>query len=60
MLYEVIGAAATPPTLYDLPAMLPEGKFDTKRISLLLEVMLSRKAVVKIGDGANRTYALPQ
>ena len=51
-------AAAAAPTVEQLTSELPPAAFDAKRVTLLLEVMHSRKIVSTSGQGAARTWAL--
>ena len=45
----------------EIVAALPSGKVNPERVTLLLEVMQSRKAVVAVEDsGADRRWALPE
>ena len=61
MLHRALQASSAALSIGEIVAALPSGKVNPERVTLLLEVMQSRKAVVAVEDsGADRRWALPE
>ena len=60
MIHGALEHSKTPLSAQELIDALPAGKFEIERITILLEVMQSRNAVVATGHGSTRRYAVPE